>query len=250
VSTCPGCGAEVSFAVQETRVLTGTCAGCQRVTTLIEGPLPLGTAVPGAGEETPSEGAVAGEGPECAECGSPLTVAAREDGMLEVSCAECETVTTFVPEGSSPPRAPRDREERSPSRGDRPRRREESSSSGDAGFSNARPCRQCGAPLKFTTDAEGVLTGECSSCGNRFTLPPRRDSGSGRGDRGGYSSRGPPRYGRKPGGWSGGGGSGGGSSGGRPSRYGGSSGGYARRERSSDGDDSGDDRRRRRPRRE
>lgn len=220
-------------------MLTGTCSGCQRVTTLVEGPLPLGTAVPGDGEEVPSADGGSGPGPECAECGSLLTVSAREDGMLEVSCAECETTTTFVPEGSAPPRAPRDRDER-PSRDDRPRRREESG----GGFANARPCRQCGAPLKFTTDSEGVLTGECSSCGNRFTLPPRRDSGPGRGDRGGYSPRGPPRYGRKPGGWSSGGGSGG-----RP-RYGGSSGGYRRREGSSDGDDSGDDRRRRRPRRE
>ncbi|MGB6441766.1 MAG: hypothetical protein WBF81_00510, partial [Thermoplasmata archaeon] len=198
VSTCPGCGAEVSYEVQETRVLTGTCAGCQRVTTLVEGPLPLGTPVPGAGEETPS--GEAGSGPECAECGSPLSVTARDDGMLEVSCAECETVTTFVPEGSAPPRAPRDRGERM-DRDDRPRRRDDAGGGGS--FNNARPCRQCGAPLKFTTDAEGVLTGECTSCGNRFTLPPRRDGGSGRGERGGYAPRGPPRYGRKPGGYSG-----------------------------------------------
>src|SRR5580658_4425281 len=240
VSTCPGCGAEVSYAVQETRVLTGTCAGCQRVTTLVEGPLPLGTPVPGDGEEVPSEAAGMAGGPECAECGSPLTISASDDGMLEVACAECETTTKFVPEGSAAPRPPREREERG-GRDDRPRRRDDA---GGGGFANARPCRQCGAPLKFTTDDEGVLTGECSSCGNRFTLPPRRDSGAGRGERGGYARRGPPRYGRKPGG-----GSGGGRSGGRP-RYGGSSGGYGRRERSSDGDDSGDDRRRRKTRRD
>ena len=224
-------------------MLTGTCADCHRVTTLVEGPLPLGTAAAVAGEETPTSEAAppTAGGPECAECGSPLAVSARADGMLEVSCAECETTTTFVPEGSASPRAPRERSERY----ERPRRREDS---GGEGASNARPCRQCGAPLKFTTDEEGVLTGECSSCGNRFTLPPRRDSGFGRGDRGGggsYSPRGPPRYGRKPGGWSSGGGSGG-----RP-RYGGSSGGYRRREGSSDDRSSDDDaRRRRRPRRE
>ena len=228
-------------------MLTGTCADCHRVTTLVEGPLPLGTAVAAVGEAAPTAEAisVAAGGPECAECGSPLAVSAREDGMLEVSCAECETTTTFVPEGSAPPRAPRERADRD----DRPRRRDDS---GGEGASNARPCRQCGAPLKFTTDDQGVLTGECSSCGNRFTLPPRRDSGFGREDRGGpsrYGSRGPPRYGRKPGGWSGGGGSGG-----RP-RYGGSSagssGGYRRRESSSDEGSSDDDsRRRRRPRRE
>lgn len=243
VSTCPGCGAEVSYAVQETRVLTGTCADCHRVTTLVEGPLPMGTAVATGGEEAPTAGesSPAAGGPECAECGSPLSISAREDGMLEVHCAECETTTTFVPEGSAPPPPPRERSERY----ERPRQRDDSRGEG---ASNARPCRQCGAPLKFTTDDEGVLTGECSSCGNRFTLPPRRDSGSGRDERGGggrYGSRGPPRYGRKPGGWSGGGGSGG-----RP-RYGGSSGGYRRREGGADEGTSDDDtRRRRRPRRE
>ncbi len=232
-------------------MLTGTCADCHRVTTLVEGPLPLGTAVAAVGEEVPvGEVTSPTGGPECAECGSPLAITAREDGMLEVSCAECETTTTFVPEGNAPPRAPRERAERE----DRPRRRDDSrtDSRGDArgeGMSNARPCRQCGAPLKFTTDAEGVLTGECSSCGNRFTLPPRRDSGFGREDRGGgsrYASRGPPRYGRKPGGYSSGGGAGG-----RP-RYGGSSGGYRRREGSSDEGGSDDDSRRKRrpPRRE
>ncbi len=174
-------------------MLTGTCADCHRVTTLVEGPLPLGTPAPAEGEEAPS-GAVAppvAGGPECAECGSPLTVTARDYGMLEVACAECETTTTFIPEGSSPPRGPpRERSDRY----ERPRRRD---NAGGEGSPNARPCRQCGAPLKFTTDAEGVLTGECTSCGNRFTLPPRRDGGFGRGDRGGgdrYGSRGPPRY--------------------------------------------------------
>lgn len=224
-------------------MLTGTCADCHRVTTLVEGPLPLGTAVAASGEATPASEDSSPEsgGPECAECGSLLTVSAREDGMLEVSCAECETTTTFVPEGSSPPRAPRDRGDRY----ERPRRRDDA---GGAGMSNARPCRQCGAPLKFTTDDEGVLTGECSSCGNRFTLPPRRDGGFGRTDRGGggsYRPRGPPRYGRKPGGWSSGGGAGG-----RP-RYGSSSGGYRRHDTSSDDRSSDDDsRRRKRPRHE
>jgi hypothetical protein len=228
-------------------VLTGTCAECHRVTTLVEGPLPFGTPVAAAGEETPTAegGASTAGGPECAECGSTLTVSARDDGMLEVACAECETTTTFVPQDSAPPRAPRERSDRY----ERPRSRDDA---GGEGASNARPCRQCGAPLKFTTDAEGVLTGECASCGNRFTLPPRRDGGGGfgRGDRGGgdrYNSRGPPRYGRKPGGYSGGGG---GYGGGRP-RYGGGSGSYRRREGSSDEGSSDDDsRRRRRPRRE
>ena len=223
-------------------MLTGTCAECHRVTTLVEGPLPLGTRVAATEEAPAAAGAPATSpgGPECAECGSPLTISARYDGMLEVRCSECETTTTFVPEGHGAPPTPRDREERY----GRPRRRDEQG--GGAG-SAARPCRQCGAPLKFTTDAEGVLTGECSSCGNRFTLPPRRELGYGRGDRSGgsrYGARGAPRYGRRPGGWSGGGGTGG-----RP-RYGGGSAGYRRREGASEERSSEDSRRRRRPRRD
>jgi hypothetical protein len=217
-------------------VLTGTCPDCQRVTTLVEGPLPMGTPAAGEGEELPSAAAPSPEpgGPECAECGSPLSVAARPDGSLEVSCPECETVTTFVPEGRAPSAGPSFEERRD----DRPRRRD---SGTPEGFRNARPCRQCGAPLTFTTDENGQLTGECSSCGNRFTLPPRRDAGGGGGDRGGgrYPPRGPPRYGRKPGGWSSGGGR----------RPGGGSGSYRRRD--SDSRDRDDDERpRRRPRRE
>ncbi len=239
MSTCPGCGAEVSYAVQEARVLTGTCADCHRVTTLVEGPLAVGTARAVDGEEGPTPEATApAGGPECAECGTALLITAREDGMLQVNCPECETVTTFVPEGSAAPPSHRPREDRP----ERPRRRDDAAGEGAP---NARPCRQCGAPLRFTTDEAGVLTGECTSCGNRFTLPPRREGGSDRRERGGgYSPRGPPRYGRRPGGWSGGG------SGGRP-RYGGSTGGYRRREAGSDEGGSDDEgRRRRRPRRE
>jgi hypothetical protein len=239
-TTCPGCGGQVSYEAQETRVLTGTCPGCQRVTTLVEGPLPLGSPPSGVTGESSSEGAAPNAGPECAECGTVLTVSARDDGMLEVSCSECETTTTFVPEGSAPPRPPRDRGERT-DRFERPRRRESS----DEGRSNARPCRQCGAPLTFTTDDTGTLVGECASCGNRFTLPARREGGGGfGGDRrggGGYGGRGPPRYGRGVDYSSRGGGSGG--------RGGGYSRGpprYGRRD-DSEGDDA---KRRKRPRRD
>jgi hypothetical protein len=230
-TACPGCGSEVSYQVQETRVLTGTCAGCHRVTTLVEGPLPLGSAPSG----TESEGAAAPTaGPECAECGSLLAISARDDGMLEVSCSECETTTTFVPEGSAPPSDRRERSERPGA----DRRRGGPREMG----SNARPCRQCGAPLTFTTDDSGTLIGECASCGNRFTLPPRRDSGYGGGGdrrgRGNFDRRGPPRYGRSPNRYSDRGGSSGGRSYGRDSR------GYGRR----DSDD--DTKKRRRPRRD
>jgi len=238
-TTCPGCGGAVSYEAQETRVLTGTCPGCHRVTTLVEGPLPLGTPPAGAAGSSSAQASGPATGPECAECGSVLTVSAREDGMLEVSCSECETTTTFVPEGSAPPRPPRDRGDRG-GRYERPRGRP----SMDEGRPNARPCRQCGAPLTFTTDDTGTLIGECASCGNRFTLPARREGGFG-GDRrggGGYGGRGPPRYGRGGGGYSGRSGGSGGRGGGYsrgPPRYG--------RRDDNDGDDT---KRRKRPRRE
>jgi len=232
MSACPGCGAEVEYTVETTRVLTGTCGQCHRVTTLVEGPLPPGTPSPagaGSDEEAPTTAAPLG-GPECAECGSPLTVAVRPDGSLEVSCEECETTSRFVPEGARPPPGGHDRSDRP----DRRRSRE----SGEDGSPRARPCRQCGAPLTFTTDDDGQLVGECRSCGNRFTLPPRRDDFGGRGGGGRFPSRGPPRYGRRPGGWSGGEGR----------RYGGTRRPPGRAPEGSD--DSDDRRRRRRPRRE
>ncbi len=234
VATCPECGAEVAYSVQEARVLTGTCGECHRVTTLVQGGLPLGTpgseAEASATEESSSPPAA---GPECATCGEPLVVTARDDGTLQVECAECGTRTTFVPAGRGAPRGAPEGSERY-----RPRGSDEGREGG--GPSRSRPCRQCGAPLTFTTDDEGNLTGECASCGNRFTLPPRRDGGPSR-DRGGYGAGRPSRYGRGGGGWSGGG---------KP-RYRERSGGYRaapRRRESDEGD--GESPRRRRPRRE
>jgi LSD1 subclass zinc finger protein len=236
VSTCPGCGAEVTYAVQEARVLTGTCPDCARVTTLIEGALSVGTPAADSGESGVSKGApeTASAGPECAECGSTLSVAALPDGAIEVSCAECETVTKFVPEIRGSPSGRRDRGEPD----ERPARRGGFPDS--AAGRNARPCRQCGAPLTFTTDSDGRLTGECNACGNRFTLPPRRDDAGSRGPRGPgrYSSRSFRPYGRGGGGWSSGGRSTGGGS-------------YRRRDARPrrDDDENAEDRPRRRPRR-
>jgi hypothetical protein len=243
MSSCPECGAEVSYAVEEARVLTGTCDSCHKVTTLLQGTVPLGT----GGASEASEGGVpaTAEGLECSECGGGLTVEATSDGSLEVRCAECETVAKFVPEGAKPEIT----DERPPRREFRDRGDRGGDRGGDrqrGGAPNSRPCRQCGAPLTFTTDENGQLTGECSSCGNRFTLPPRRDNFSG----GGRS--GPPRYGgRSSGGYSRGGSGGGGgrgwSSGG--SGYRGGARTDRRREGSRDSDD--DERpRRRRPRAE
>jgi len=161
-------------------VLSGTCGACHRVTTLVEGSLPLGAHEAAPGEATAPADRAAREGaPECAECGSLLAITASDDGLLEVHCSECETTTTFVPRGS----------ERAPER--RPTNRFERTGGPGEGRPNARPCRQCGAPLRFTTDENGVLTGECDACGNRFTLPPRRES---RDDR--FPARRPSGYGR------------------------------------------------------
>jgi hypothetical protein len=229
MSSCPGCGAELEYSVETTRVLTGTCGQCQRVTTLIEGPLPPGTPTaspPGSGDEAAGSAATPGA-PECAECGSPLAVRVQRDGSLEVSCEECETTSRFVPEGAGEGPRGRGREDRRPPR-----------EPPGGGGPRARPCRQCGAPLTFTTDEDGQLVGECRACGNRFTLPPRRNDFGGRAERPGrFPPRGPSRYPRRPAGWSGGEGR----------SYGGPRHDVRRR---SDSDEDGDDRRRRRrPRR-
>lgn len=218
-------------------MLTGTCADCHRVTTLVEGTLPLGS----SGGSTPSSPPASGSpaaGPECADCGGPLTVRAREDGTLEVACEECDTTTTFVAqEGGRPPPAPR-REERW-SRGSRSPRDDAERTP------RSRPCRQCGAPLTFTTAEDGTLTGECASCGNRFSLPPRRTGPAGTRDgfRQGFGGRGGRRDDRTRGGWSGRGRTSG-------RRYGDRPGNFRPRRRPSEDDTDDDDRRRRPARRD
>ena len=225
MSSCPECGAEMEFSVEEAKVLTGTCGACHHLTTLVQGPLPLGTSTAPGTMPSDEEAAPVASGLECSECGSPLTVEATPDGSIQVTCSDCETVARFVPEErgrpSRPPRDDRAGDDRE--RGGPPR---------------SRPCRQCGAPLTFTTDENGQLTGECSSCGNRFTLPPRRegDRGPSRGGRGRFGNRPPPRYDR--------GGRGGWSSGG--SGYGRRSGTYRPRGPRNDDEDDSDNRRRRR----
>ena len=169
-SSCPDCGAEMEFAEQEVRLRTGRCGACGHDFALLEGaalptPLPGGTggATPAAEAEITL--------PECAECGSPLALRTRRDGSIEARCDECEASTIYVPRGKA------EEEE-----GARPRRFAPSG----PGVPRGRPCRQCGAPLRFTTNEEGLLVGECDACGNRFTLPPRE----GRGGEGRRFSRG------------------------------------------------------------
>jgi hypothetical protein len=226
-SSCPDCGSAVEYTDREVRLRTGTCAACSHEFTFVAGTtIEIGEPLkPG---ETPSRGAPAAPavpGPECADCGTPLVFRARSDGSLEASCEECESTTLFVPSSQA--------EERRPSRG-RPPREDRESSMGPG--LRGRPCRQCGAPLRFTTNDEGSLVGECDSCGNKFTLPPREFSGGGRSSdrrpgRPGGSRYGPPRgrpsYNRGPGGYNR-----------RPRPYG--------RDRRESDDDDEDNRRRRR----
>jgi predicted RNA-binding Zn-ribbon protein involved in translation (DUF1610 family) len=218
---CPECGHEVEYRDAEVRLLTGTCTGCGKSLTVVAG-AEVAAGAPAEGA-APAGAAPSADAPRCAECDTPLIVRTAGPTSLEAECPQCATTLTFVQPGDAEddeddadeeedddeatpapaPRAPRyDRP-----RDDRPR----GPRGPDRGFDRppARPCRQCGAPLRFSTNPRGEVVGECDACGNRFTLPPRRDEGGFRGGgkgppRGRYGSgdrRGPPRgrpYGRPP----------------------------------------------------
>lgn len=165
---------------REVRLRTGVCPACTKEFAFVEGSTVssrLGSP-PSLAEGESEGGAEEGKGtlggPECDECGSPLSFREGPRGSLEVTCDECETTTVFVPKS----KAERPDRERPPRFDSEPPR--------------GRPCRQCGAPLRFSTGEDGLLVGECAACGNRFTLPPRADRGGG-----GRSYGGPPRYGRR-----------------------------------------------------
>lgn len=177
---CPDCSAELAYEEQPARLLTGHCAGCGKDVTLVAeyrvaAPRTAGAANPESDDATDDVRVAGLSGPECEECGTPLDVRISGD-TVEAECTECETTLKFVSAERAPERAPMDR-------GRRPSRpfgegREE-------GPPRSRPCRQCGGALEFTTGDDGVVTGSCSSCGNRFTLPPRREGGGSRDFRGG-----------------------------------------------------------------
>jgi hypothetical protein len=231
-ASCPDCGAPVEYVSEPARLLTGTCGTCHHEFTIVGGHLDVktGTRGPshdGAGEPREEEAPSAPSGPTCPDCGAPTELRVTSSRSIESICADCNSTRTFV---LSDGRRPPSREQSRPDRGwpDRGERRAPSTS---------RPCRQCGAPLTFTTGEDGLLTGECTQCGNRFTLPARRDSGGPRNDR-----RERPSYGRgRPSGYSGGR---------NFARGSGRSPSYERRGRRNDSSDDGDAPRRRRPRRE
>jgi uncharacterized Zn finger protein (UPF0148 family) len=172
----------MDFEQREVRLRTGTCPSCAKEFAFVEGTTvssrlgvpPSGPAGPSGGGTSVSEGTEGG--PECEECGSPLSFREGKGGSIEAVCTDCEVTTVFVPKREAA----------------RPERERERPERFDAGAPRSRPCRKCGAPLRFSTGDDGMLVGECEACGNRFTLPPRDDRpGGGRSDRGG------PRYGRR-----------------------------------------------------
>jgi hypothetical protein len=228
-ASCPDCGAQVEYVSEPARLLTGTCGSCHHEFTIVGGHLDL---KPGpdarsrmaGGSE--SEQSSAPAGPTCPDCGAATELRVTSSRSIESRCADCDSTRMFVLSDASrpPPREPRS---------DRGWRNEGERRAPSA----SRPCRQCGAPLTFTTGEDGLLTGECTQCGNRFTLPARRDSG---GPRNGRRER--PSFGRsRPSGYSGGRNFSRGS--GRPPSY-------ERRGRRNESSDESEAPRRRRPRRD
>ncbi|SRR5579871_122233 len=211
--SCPGCGQEVPVTEREVTLLSGACPGCSRdvvVWSSTAGSAP--TEAPPEAAPTVSITHQDGD----AECEGTVSLAIEDAGRLVGTCSDCgsEFVFTLEHEGAAgeeaeeeeaPPRPPF---RRPAPRGERP--------SFDREAPRGRPCRKCGGTLRFETGDDGNVTGTCTSCGNTFTLPPRRDDRGGGGYRGGGGSyrggggggyrggggggrfRGPPRGGRPP----------------------------------------------------
>lgn len=245
-AVCPECGAEAAFVERKARVLQGSCVGCGRAFTIVqEAPSPVGDHAAtdtSLSQATSEEGArpspseppeLRVPGPACAVCGATLTLTAKSGTSFEARCHSCSTTLTYVL-ATGPVSGPF---RRGPPREDRPTFR----------TPRARPCRECGGPLSFSTDDDGNVTGECASCGNRFTLPPRRGPAAeraGRGYRGGRDRSFSPRF-RRPGRWPRQ------AEGSRPRQFEPSRPSYRPRERRPGSDDDEEDRpRRRRPRRD
>lgn len=172
----------MEFSERAVSLRTGTCPACQKEFAFVEGstlshhlaPAPESSGATPVG--APIE--VAEDAPECDECGSVLTFRAGRGGSVLAVCGECETTTVLRPESAEAEPEPE-------------RRREPRREFSEGAAPRGRPCRKCGAPLRFTTGDDGLLVGECDSCGNRFTLPAR--TGEGRRE---YGSRDRPSYGR------------------------------------------------------
>lgn len=187
-TSCPSCGAAAEFESLPARLFRGHCGSCGGSFTIAQEGAPgePGSAAASveAGAAGPSAPSPARAGPAllCPDCEEPLEVRARSGTSLETSCASCGTVVRYVLERPSEWAPPRGGPAAGPERG-----RGRAPMGGPA----ARPCRECGGPLSFSTDEQGNVTGTCSSCGNTFTLPPRRE-----GARPGFGPRRPGPGGR------------------------------------------------------
>jgi len=196
-TACPECGSDVPVAARTIPALAGTCPSCSREVLLLSpGTTPIPGLVAPEPEREQADRTVTAMGasiphPGDDDCDGTVQLELSGAGRLVGACSECGEEIVFMlrgeDNGDDAPR-PRDRDDSAPPR-DRDRRgpRRDFAPRGSAPPSQARPCRQCGGPLAFETGADGTVTGRCNSCGNTFSLAPRRDRG---GDR--YGS-GPPR---------------------------------------------------------
>ena len=171
---CPDCGAEVDYERQEIEVRVGSCRGCGHNLTLLGGGGLLASTPKAVGTGVASQ-------LTCESCGSPLMLESDSAKRIIARCVGCAATHTFVRADRLPPRF-------TPENRGRPGRE------GPGPGPRARPCRECGGPLSFSTNEDGTVSARCASCGNEFTLPPRRDQGY---DRRGY--RGTPLRGRRDG---------------------------------------------------
>jgi hypothetical protein len=183
----------MEFSSQPAQLLAGSCPGCGHAFTVLEGLVQTGHGAPGSRDQTSGTGETLAEEaarPPCSLCGAPLEITASARGLSAV-CSGCSSTFQYVL------RSEADRPYRRSS-GPAPSPREDR---GLPDASRARPCRNCGGPLQFSTSPDGLVTGTCPSCGNRFTLPPRRDFGN-RGRGGGTNFRDGYRPRRAAGRWS------------------------------------------------
>lgn len=200
-TNCPGCGRTLATESRQARVTSADCADCGTHLSFIEPSAAAEGAAAPAGSASPAEGMpAAGAEPSvpiaCPQCEGPLAVEPTPTGDIAAACPSCGAHLTYRLER---PRA-RLQEEGPAREGDERGPRRE----GAFGRPASRPCRECGGALSFTTGPDGRVTGECGSCGNRFTLPPRREDRD-RGRPGGFQGgRRPytPRYGSRSG-WGG-----------------------------------------------
>jgi len=198
--SCPECGAAVEYAARSVEIIEGSCSGCGRAVVLLP---PPGATAAAVGEAASTSG--------CWECGGPLTLRARPDRSVEAKCGSCHQVVRLVAEVAGGTDEEGDDEEESEEEEEeeeRPRRpfrpRGDRPSPGAwrddrAPRFAARPCRQCGGTLQFTSNPDGTVTGSCAACGNEFTMRPRPQGAGGPGRRpswGGRDAR--PRYSSGP----------------------------------------------------